>query len=109
MPEDERRSAPRIQPPRAIFVDYPDLRPRIRDISVAGASIEEVRPLPRGRMINLQLVLDEEKPIAVQAIVRRSQGDTMSVEFLVMNSADRELLRRFIDKARAAQRAQAKS
>lgn len=95
--DHERRTQPRIQPARPIYADYPDLRPRVRDISLAGAYIEDHRPLPRGRMLQLRLWLDERTPINVKAMVRRSdEGAGMGVEFLTMSSEDSNRLRHFV-------------
>lgn len=95
--DHERRAQPRVHPDRNIQVDYPDLRPRIRDISLSGAFIEDQRPLPRGRMLKVTIRLDDRTSVSVRAMVRRSEeGVGMGVEFLSMSDQDRNHLRQFI-------------
>ncbi|MFQ5723377.1 MAG: PilZ domain-containing protein [Terriglobia bacterium] len=95
--DHERRTHPRIQPERGIYVEYPDLRPRVRDISLTGAFIEDNRPLSRGRMLNMTFWLDEQTPVTARAMVRRAEeGVGMGVEFLSMSNEDRNRLRQFV-------------
>ena len=93
----DRRTEPRIYPQDSVFVEYPNQRPRVRDISLSGAYIEDSRPLPRGRVIPLRLWLDQNNAINVQVMVRHSEeGIGMGVEFLGMNDNDRQRLRQFV-------------
>lgn len=95
--DHERRTQVRIHPERPIYADYPDLRPRVRDISLSGAYIEDHRPLPRGRMLHVRLWLDERTSITARAMIRRSdEGVGMGVEFLTMSDDDRNRLRQFV-------------
>lgn len=95
--DHERRGQTRIHPEKPVFADYPELRPRVRDISLAGAYIEDPRPLARGRMLQLRLQLDERTTIAARAMVRRSDpGVGMGVEFLVMSDEDTRRLHGFV-------------
>jgi len=95
--EHERRGQPRITPKKPLFVAYPDYRPRIRDISLSGAFIEDSRPVPRGRVLTLHILTSEEPPIKAKAMVRRVEPEAgMGVEFIEMSTADRARLRDFI-------------
>ena len=95
--DHERRGQPRIHPDKPVFADYPELRPRVRDISLAGAYIQDPRPLPRGRMLQLRIALDERTTITARAMVRRSDpGVGMGVEFLVMSDEDSRHLHKFV-------------
>lgn len=105
--DHERRAQPRLQPERPIYVEYPELRPRIRDISLAGAYIEDHRPLPRGRMLQMRIALDAGPPLEVKAMIRRSDdGAGMGVEFLSMSDADMNRLRRFVGATAQVERLQ---
>lgn len=105
--DHERRAQPRIQPDRRVYVDYPDLRPRVRDISMSGAFVEDHRPLPPGRMLNMTLWLDEQTPVTARAMIRRAEeGVGMGVEFLSMSDADLNRLRRFVGTTAQVERLQ---
>lgn len=96
--DHERRSQSRIRPKQAILVEYPDYQPRVRDISLSGAYIEDARArFSRGRMVRLRLRLDEKTSITVNAMVRRLEEQKgMGVEFLGMSEQDRGILRQFV-------------
>ncbi|MBI4461311.1 MAG: PilZ domain-containing protein [Acidobacteria bacterium] len=95
--EHERRVQPRIKPEKEILVEYPEFRPRVRNISISGAFIEDPRPLPRGRVLQVRLLLDGEQTIQAKAMVRRSEPDVgMGVEFIEMTPDDRNRLRKFV-------------
>lgn len=95
--EHERRGQPRIKPKKPIFVEYPDYRPRIRDISLSGAFIEDPRPVTRGRVLELHIITGEEPPIRAKAMVRRVEPQVgMGMEFIEMSVGDRGRLRDFI-------------
>lgn len=98
----ERRAQPRIQPPESVLVDYPALRPRLRDISLSGAYIEDPRPLSRGRVHQIRIWIDADTPVNVKAMVRHSEeGKGMGIEFLELSDSDRNRLRHFLgDKQR---------
>lgn len=105
--EHERRALPRAHPEQPVYVDYPDMRPRVRDISLSGAYIEDPRPLPRGRMLNVRLWLDEHTSITARAMIRRTDdGAGMGVEFLTMSDEDRNRLRRYVGAAPKVERLQ---
>lgn len=108
MPRDhERRTQPRKRLERPVYVDYPEMRPRLRDISLAGAYIEDHRPLPRGRMLQLRIWLDEGTSITAQAMIRRSdEGQGMGVEFLSMSDDDRGRLRQHVGASAQVERLQ---
>ena len=95
--EHERRGQPRIKPKKTTFVEYPDYRPRIRDISLSGAFIVDYRPIARGRVFRLHIVTSKEPPIKAKAMVRRVEPEVgMGVEFIEMSIGDRGRLRDFI-------------
>ncbi|MCI0404390.1 MAG: PilZ domain-containing protein [Acidobacteria bacterium] len=75
-----------------------DFRPRIRDISQGGLFIEDLRPLPAGRMLRLLLRLNpDSRAITVWGMVRRvEEGKGMGVEFVQISPADRALVRDFL-------------
>jgi len=93
----DRRCGPRV-PAHEAVVELLDFRPRLRDISQAGAFIEDPRPLPAGRMVRLLLRLGPHSgAITVWGMVRRvEEGKGMGVEFLQISAGDRATLRRFL-------------
>lgn len=108
MPLDhERRTQRRMRLERPVYVDYPELRARLRDISLAGAYIEDHRPLPRGRMLQLRIWLDKEISITPKAMIRRSdEGQGMGVEFLSMSDEDMNRLRQHVGASAQVERLQ---
>jgi len=108
MPRDhERRTQARTRLEHPVYVDYPELRPRVRDISLAGAYIEDHRPLPRGRMLQLRIWLDDATSIAAKAMIRHSdEGQGMGVEFLSMSDDDRARLRQRVGAGAQVERLQ---
>jgi len=105
--DHERRAQPRLRPERPIYVDYPEWRPRVRDISLAGAYIDDHRPLPRGRMLELHIWLDDKTSITAKAMIRRSdEGQGMGVEFLSMSDDDRNRLRQVVGATAQVERLQ---
>ncbi len=93
----ERRSGPRVKPKETLLVDYPAYRPAVRDISLAGAFIEDPRPIHPGRVIRLRIQLSANESITASVMVRRvEEGCGMGVEFLAMNDADRNRLRKIV-------------
>jgi hypothetical protein len=100
--ESDRRQDLRIIPPEAIVAEYPGIRSVIRDLSPTGAFVEEDRPFPVGRVIDMRLRgegLEEE--IEVKAIVRRVEGQIgMAVEFIALSKETRAYLLKFVEKHR---------
>jgi hypothetical protein len=100
--ESDRRQNLRIIPPEAIVAEYPGIRSVIRDLSPTGAFVEEDRPFPVGRVIDMRLRgegLEEE--IEVKAIVRRVEAQIgMAVEFIALSKGTRAYLLKFVDKHR---------
>jgi hypothetical protein len=100
--ESDRRQDLRIIPPEAIVAEYPGIRSVIRDLSPTGAFVEEDRPFPVGRVIDMRLRgegLEEE--IEVKAIVRRVEGQIgMAVEFIGLSKETRAYLLKFVEKHR---------
>lgn len=94
--EQERRAEPRIRPSNQIRVEYTDTQPKVRDLSMVGATIEDTRQLHIGRVVGLRFWLDETTAITVKAMIRRCQAGLLSVEFLSMSDEDRERLRHFL-------------
>ncbi len=101
MPTDKsKRTHPRIKPKQTVRVEYPDFVPRVRNLSISGAFIEDARPLPRGRIVPLRLWLGYKEPVTMKAMVRRvEEGRGMGVEFLSMEEGDRKRLREFVGAA----------
>lgn len=98
--DSDRRAHLRIIPPEAIVAEYPGLRSVIRDVSPTGAFVEDDRPFPVGRVIDLRLRGEGlEAPIEVKAIVRRVEPQIgMAVEFVALSKDARLNLLRFIAK-----------
>lgn len=95
--DHDRRGQPRITPPKEVRVEYPDHHPRVRNLSLSGAFIEDPRPIPRGRVIRVKLVIDGEPPILAKAMVRRVEPEVgMGVEFIELSSEDQNRLRQFV-------------
>ncbi len=93
----ERRSGPRVKPKETLFVDYPAYRASVRDINLSGAFIEDLRPIPPGHVIRLRIQLSENESITANVMVRHmEEGRGMGVEFLAMNDADRNRLRKIV-------------
>ena len=103
----ERRTQARLRPEQPVYADYPELRPRLRDISMSGAYIEDSRPLTRGHLMEMRIWLDEHTAITVKAMIRRADpGVGMGVEFLAMSDADRNRLRDFVGTTARVERLQ---
>lgn len=100
--ESDRRSNLRIVPPMAVVAEYPGLRSVIRDLSPTGAFIEDDRPFPVGRVLDLRLRGESFPfPVDVKAVVRRVEPQIgMAVEFVALTADARSLLQRFIEKSR---------
>ncbi len=81
---------------KGIKVDYPDLQPLVRDLSLFGAYIEDSRPATAGTALSLCLWLSERDHISARAIVRRVDPHGMAVEFTEISSADRARLEAFL-------------
>lgn len=72
----------------------------MRDISLAGAFIEDPCPLPPGQRFQLRFWLGAIEPLVVDAAIRRvEEGQGMGVEFLSMTPADYDHLRAFLHTA----------
>ena len=92
--EHERREDLRQPPPEPLYVEYPDYSPRIRDIGLGGAFIEDSRPLRPGRLVRLRLTDRKNLTFEVKAMVRRVVPDEgMTVEFVEMSDETRRRLR----------------
>lgn len=104
--EHERREDLRKPPSKPLWVEYPDYTPRVRDLSLSGAFIEDSRPLRPGRIIRIQITDRVAPPLEMKAMVRRvvpEQG--MTVEFVEMTDDTRRRLREIVgDDTRAEDR-----
>lgn len=102
--ESDRRGHTRIQPNSAVVVEYPGVRSVVRDLSLTGAFIEDERPFPMGRMMDLHLRVDGQgTEIEVKAIVRRVEPQLgMAVEFVALSQQANERLREIVEKNRQA-------
>lgn len=95
--EHERRIESRREPAKPLFVEYPDYCPRILDISMNGALIEDPRPLRPGRLVRLILTDRANPAFEIQAIVRRIIADVgMTVEFVEMTKETQRRLRSYL-------------
>ncbi len=94
--DHDRRTEPRLQV-RPLSVEFPDLQPQVRNLSLSGLYIEDPRPFPRGRIVRLKIWLGDQESIVVRAMVRRvDEGAGMSMEFVEINDADRQRLLSFL-------------
>ena len=95
--DHERREDLRKPPTKALWVEYPDYTPRVRDLSLSGAFIEDSRPLRPGRIIRLHITDRETPPLEIKAMVRRVIPDQgMTVEFVEMRKETRRRLRELV-------------
>jgi len=95
MPE-EKRGTPRFVARDRIPVRYPEYEPILRDLSEAGAFIEDRRPFHPGQTFRLRIPR-EDGDIDILAMVRRVEpGHGMGVEFLEMTYSSREHLRQLV-------------
>ena len=95
--DHERREDLRKPPTKELWVEYPDYAPRVRDLSLSGAFIEDSRPLRRGRIIRLHITDRQAPPLEIKAIVRRVVEDEgMTVEFVEMSNETRRRLRELV-------------
>jgi len=98
--ELDRRLNLRVIPPEAIVAEYPGIRSVLRDLSPTGAFIEEDRPFPVGRLIDMRLRGEGlEAELDIKAIVRRVEPQLgMAVEFIALSKETRARLLRFVEK-----------
>ena len=93
----------RIIPPVSLQAEYPGMRSAVRDLSLAGAFIEDDRPLPIGRIFRLRLAsptLGAE--IDVDAVVRRLEPHAgMAVEFVALGKDARKTLEELVQQGGA--------
>ena len=96
---DFERRRPLRTAVHGIEVDYPDLQPRLRDISSFGVYIEDGRPPASvGACLRIRIWLSETESISTRVIVRRVDPGGMAVEFTEMGNADRARLEAFLQK-----------
>lgn len=100
--ESDRRASARVLPCSAIVVEYPGVRSVARDLSFTGAFVEDERPFPVGRLLDLHLRGDGLKgEVLVKAIVRRVEPQIgMAVEFVALSQQANEQLREIVEKNR---------
>lgn len=98
--DSDRRAYARILPTSSLAVHYPGVRSVVRDLSLTGAFLEDERPFPVGRQVELQLTgngLSAE--VRVKAVVRRVEPQVgMAVEFIALSREANNLLRQMIEK-----------
>lgn len=77
----------RIVPPGSLQAEYPGMRSAVRDLSLAGAFIEDERPLPVGRIFKLRLSSPTfGTEMELDAVVRRVEPHMgMAVEFVALS------------------------
>lgn len=93
----ERREEARREPPSPLRVEYPDIHPRVKDLSLNGAFIEDPRPLRPGRLVRLRLTDGANTHFEVRAMVRRVLPEKgMTVEFIEMSPDTQRRLRAFL-------------
>ncbi|MFQ5662710.1 MAG: PilZ domain-containing protein [Terriglobia bacterium] len=78
-------------------IEFFELQPRLRDLSMSGAYIEDPRPLRPGRMVRMRIWLGDDASITVRGMIRRvDEGAGMAMEFVEISEADRTRLRNFL-------------
>lgn len=89
----------RIVPPAPIQAEYPGMRSGVRDLSLAGAFIEDERPLPVGRLFKLRLSSSRlPTEIEVDTIVRRVEPHVgMAVEFVALTKEAKKTLQEIVE------------
>lgn len=92
----------RVVPSATLQAEYPGMRSVVRDISLAGAFIEDDRPLPIGRIFKLRLSSDRlPTEIELAAVVRRSEPHVgMAVEFVALDRQAKETLGEIVQHGR---------
>lgn len=88
----------RIVPPVSLQAEYPGMISAVRDVSLAGAFIEDERPLPVGRVFKLRLTSEKlDKEIEVAAVVRRVEPHVgMAVEFVALTPEAKKTLEEIV-------------
>lgn len=92
----------RIVPSISLQAEYPGMRSVVRDVSLAGAFIEDDRPLPVGRVFKLRLS-SERVPteIEVVSVVRRVEPHVgMAVEFVALSKEAKKSLEAIVAQGR---------
>lgn len=99
----------RIVPYGSVQAEYPGMTSVVRDVSPAGAFVEDERPLPVGRLFQLRLRSDRlRKEIELGAVVRRSEPHVgMAVEFVALSRDAKLVLQDLVKEGRPWQGAQA--
>lgn len=89
----------RVAPPSLLVAEYPGMRSAVRDLSLAGAFIEDERPLPGGRLFDLRLCSDKPPvEIVLRAIVRRVESQVgMAVEFVALSPEGKKQLQQVLE------------
>jgi hypothetical protein len=92
----------RIIPPGTLQAEYPGMVSVVRDVSQAGAFIEDERPLPVGRLFRLRLSSERlGKEIELAAIVRRVEPHVgMAVEFVSLTPEAKTALEEVVQQGR---------
>jgi hypothetical protein len=95
-----RRAYVRVPARTMVPVVCPELRALIRDLSLGNAYVEDDRPLPVGRAIDLHLGDDGVLPgIPVMAVVRRTEPPIgMAVEFVAVSKESNHHLQEFLER-----------
>lgn len=71
---------------------------KIVDISIDGAFIETLHPLPEKSLIKVRFKTTQGKELVLKAVVKNTMhGRGMGIEFINMNDESREVFSDFID------------
>jgi len=99
----------RIVPSAGLQAEYPGMRSAVRDLSLAGAFIEDERPLPMGRVFKLRLASAAAgAEIEVDAVVRRVEPNVgMAIEFVALSKEAKQTLRQLVEQGQVWQGPQA--
>lgn len=97
---ERHRIYARIVPATPIQAEYPGMRSGVRDLSLAGAFIEDERPLPVGRLFKLRLSSAHfSAEIEVDAVVRRVEPHVgMAVEFVALTAEAKKCLQAIVER-----------
>jgi hypothetical protein len=83
-----------------VHIEYVAPSPHIRDLSLSGCYIQDLRTLHLGQQLQLRIRLDNAEPILISGMVRRvDAGVGMAVEFIHIEPDDRRRLKDYLAKA----------
>ncbi|HEX9759705.1 MAG TPA: PilZ domain-containing protein, partial [Candidatus Acidoferrales bacterium] len=84
----------------AVHVEYVAPSPHVRDLSLSGCYILDARTLHTGQTVRVRLIFSNGDAVVVHGMVRRvDEGVGMALEFISIESADRQRLKLYVEQA----------